>query len=254
MQGFKFSPQEYAATYRALMPSTRVLRKQLTVNRVKDGKTCSVAVKGYPMVRPSSRKPTEAAVFYKQAFSASKVAIQVDPLPFLYQARQFALETLPSTAHAFNESQRGIFGDQTPVDESPQGDEGVHSILFPMNLAECEVNLQKLWLVNECHSPEALARVTDLFETGKVLTEHHARSVELIRSIMQTDGSHQEVQEQLLHCLLAGQTVLLCDMPMLVQRMRLAQSYSIDELREIFDRVLNQLVQGRGPVQPRAAA
>ena len=53
---------------------------------------------------------------------------------------------------------------------------------------------------------------------------------------------------------MAGRTVLMCDMPALTNRIKLAQQHSIDEWRQIFDTVLNRIVQGRGPVQPRAAA
>ena len=54
--------------------------------------------------------------------------------------------------------------------------------------------------------------------------------------------SYEEVQQAFLQALMVGgDNVVMCDMPALLLRMKIVQTYSLEELRDIFDFVLNKV-------------
>ena len=63
-----------------------------------------------------------------------------------------------------------------------------------------------------------------------------------------------ELNHVLLEAVSSHQEVVLCDMPDLLLRMKIAATYSLQELETIFNEILNKVVRGEGPIVSDAAA
>ena len=50
--------------------------------------------------------------------------------------------------------------------------------------------------------------------------------------------------------MVGGENVVMCDMPALLLRMKIVENHSLDDLRDIFDFVLNKVANRSGPTQP----
>jgi hypothetical protein len=48
--------------------------------------------------------------------------------------------------------------------------------------------------------------------------------------------------------------VLFCEMPELLNRMQIASKYTLKELQDMFNYIMNKIKQDNGPTQPGAAA
>ncbi len=77
------------------MPSSRLLKKKLSVHRIADNKSCVLNLQGCPIKCPSSRQNPSTIIESFNKTSPELIAVQIDPMPFIYKARQWAIAHLP---------------------------------------------------------------------------------------------------------------------------------------------------------------
>lgn len=73
-----------------------------------------------------------------------------------------------------------------------------------------------------------------------------------IESGILTSKSHPtifyELDRLLLESIISNKEVVLCDMPEALMRWQIANTYSLDEMVEIFNTIMNKIEKGQGPL------
>jgi hypothetical protein len=95
-------------------------------------------------------------------------------MPYLYLARQYAINTLPNLKDDFLKQERGIFETESKETKPLALDEQIHSVLFPVSWRECQVNLVNLWMMEECTSEADFTHMTQLFANGDHLKDEES--------------------------------------------------------------------------------
>lgn len=126
----------------------------------------------------------------------------------------------------------------------------MHSLFFPMTWQETSVNIQKLWML-ECTSTKDVNSMEQLFQNRNYLKDPQTseRCMDLALKINQDSLAYEEVQQACVQAIMiGGDNVVMCDMPAALLRMKIAQKYSLKELRDMFDFTLNKVANGQGPM------
>ena len=81
-------------------------------------------MRGYPIMPPSwyaTQTPEDKLESLADIIAETKpeqIAVQIDPMPFLYKAREFGIETLPTIQEQYRKTEMGVFGRE--LDEKGQ--------------------------------------------------------------------------------------------------------------------------------------
>ena len=99
MKVFRYSKNEYRSRYRRLFLSPTNAHKNVKLARkASDNKTCHLRMLGYPLApRGINVNDEEFYSDFLKHLAKDKpelLALQVDPMPYLYRARQFAVDHL----------------------------------------------------------------------------------------------------------------------------------------------------------------
>ena len=98
MKVFRYSKNEYRHSYKSkFLSPDAYMSKKIELHRTGiDDKTCRINIRGYPQ-RPRNLKNLDSASI--KALSdqivrdkAQILAVQIDPMPYLWNARKFAIE------------------------------------------------------------------------------------------------------------------------------------------------------------------
>lgn len=205
------------------------------------------------------------------ATKPEQIAVQIDPMPFLYKARQFGIENLPSTQETLRKSQMGVFGQETNergesiADDLTEEDreaerkieEQRYNYMFPVQWQESNVSSAIVMLLagHFQQTKDAQYFVQSLMDekSGVSEQEHEKLMNLLMKSSMESIFTNQspskyfQLNDIVLYLLLLGQDVTLIDMPELLLRMKIGSMYSLDELNKIFNSILNRVSNPRDP-------
>ena len=125
MKVLKLSELEYKNLYKYRLPCRAVQKNNLRVTRSRtDDKQCRVEMRGYPIMPPSwyaTQTPEDKLESLADIIAETKpeqIAVQIDPMPFLYKAREFGIETLPTIQEQYRKTEMGVFGRE--LDEKGQ--------------------------------------------------------------------------------------------------------------------------------------
>lgn len=124
-----------------LMPAKTILSKKLSANNLLNDSKKILNLVGYPITCPENRYQIDEKNFFFVNYQKTKpqlIAIQADPLPYMYKARVFAQKILPSLQNNIDKDRFGIFANQEldKANEKSQTQslsDKVHSVFFPMN-------------------------------------------------------------------------------------------------------------------------
>ena len=99
MKVFRYSKVEYRNRYRRWYLSHTLAQKDVKLTRkATDNKTCRLRLLGYPLApRVFNVGDEEMYATFLEHLALDKpdmLAVQVDPMPYLYTARQFAVDHL----------------------------------------------------------------------------------------------------------------------------------------------------------------
>ena len=154
------------------MPTSNLINKKLSLERIKDNKTCKLDLFGCPIRCPQDRMAVDDNNQFVKDFHRLKpqlIAVQIDPMPFMYKARVFAQNMLPTFKNDLTKDKFGIFANQE-IEKMTQDDDGqplsqkVHSVYFPMTWREAQIDIMRLWLVAGCKTKEDLTRANEIFQ------------------------------------------------------------------------------------------
>lgn len=167
MKVFRYSKNEYRRNYRRYLPSTDYNFKRFSLTRTGlDDKTCEMSLLGYPMM-PASFENSDAEMFdgLVEQIKAEKsqiLAIQVDPMPYMYRAREWSINNVAGNVdQQWLKQQKGIFGDdymlesereefdQNKADQKPSRlSKKMHSLYFPFTWQESIVNSANIMMLS----------------------------------------------------------------------------------------------------------
>ena len=167
MHGFNYSRAEYVRTYRRLLPSTKITTKNLEVLRAGDNTTCNIKLFGYPLRCPEARQDARQEIVrlgtQLRERTPELLAVQLDPLPYLYQQREHAIHNLPNINSLFINEQKGIFQHEEAFAEATDSpmklSERMHNFLYPVSWQEAQVDIYKLWCLNQVKTKDDMDAV-----------------------------------------------------------------------------------------------
>ncbi|CDW79079.1 UNKNOWN [Stylonychia lemnae] len=273
---FQFSNQEYKSNIKNTLASSQRKYKLLKYKNLDDSE-CKINVYGIPII-PSKQSANEytsdneqdSQLFRDMERNLPQLQIvQIDPMWYMYHCRQFSIKYLPSIKDQFQQGKLGIFGkdhklpfeDQKGMPMHEQKSlEKIFSLYFPFNWTETEVSVDTLMLLADPENltPQRIKKIQE-FDVTK---DECQQERELLLKGMETKlisnkypSIFHDLNRVLLEILMLNEnSVLLADMPELLNRMQIASVLSLKEMQEIFDVIMNKIARKQGPLQSGAAA
>lgn len=164
--------------------------------------------------------------------------------------------------------QRGIFNkfDSSDSEDDEKQDETtekhlerMHDIFYPQHWKEACLNVEKLWLINECKNRQDLDKADSLFDQNcRYFDDAEARQ-KIGQHVLKVGEENQfntydEVKQAFLQSIMFGKEVIMIDMPTVMLRMKVVETHSLQELTDMFNFILDKMQRGEGPEQSAAAA